>query len=316
MSGSTDGALVKTPTNQWFYSTDVFWTGALSNVALGAAGIAAFIVKLFAECPSISSYWFCMPRSDGDLTEALVLKEIAPYGGTLDDVHNGRVIVASVAQRTPIFQRPDVQARCAVLLPQDDGIFNDGLEVSMRDTHGLQILPWNQRRPIVFWRGSCSADYKNNELLRRDVVASLAAHPSCDVKLLKHWHEGKDIPESYFGAYLPLQHFLGYKFLLILDGNGISSSHSWVFGSGAVPLLVTNCDFWFRPHLVPYENYVPIRYDLGDLIETIDWLLAHDDDAERIAQGALAFSKTVFTPAFQQNYLRTKLLGLEHIPLK
>ena len=308
MSGSICGALVKTPDHQWLCSTRVFWTGALSNVDANGA-LVRFIACVFAEYPKLSaSVWFCMPRSDGDLTETLIVEAIAPYGGTADDVRNGRVLVASVAQRAPIFQRPDVEARCAILVPQDDGIFHDGLTASMRGTHGLTIPPWNQRRPLVFWRGSCSADYKNNELLRRDVVAKLVGHPACDVKLLKQWHEGKDIPETYFGSYRPLQHFLNYKFLLVLDGNGISSSHSWVFGSGAVPILVSNCDFWFRPYLVPYENYVPVSYDLSDLVEKIDWLLAHDADAERIAQGALALSTTVFTPAFQQNYLRNKLI--------
>ena len=58
-----------------------------------------------------------------------------------------------------------------------------------------------------------------------EVVAKLNGHPICDVKLLKHWHEGKAIPEAYFGSYVPLADFMSYKILLVIDGNGISSSH-------------------------------------------------------------------------------------------
>lgn len=306
MSGSTNGALIKNPLNQWFYTTDVFWTGELSNVALNGA-IVSFLVNVFTEYTHLAPFWFCMPRSDGDLNEDLIAKEIKPFGGTMDDVQNGRVIVASVAQRRPIFQRPDVQARCVLLMPQDDGIFKEGLETFMRSR---RTLPWDARLPSVFWRGSCSADYKRNEFLRLDVVAKLNGHPMCDVKLLKHWHEGKAIPEAYFGGYVPLADFMSYKILLVIDGNGISSSHSWVFGSGAVPLLISNCDFWFRPYLVPFENYVPIRYDLSDLVEKIHWVFANQEEAKHIANGALILSQTVFTPEFQQNYIRSKLLEI------
>jgi len=308
MSGSTHGAFIKTPTNQWVYTTDVFWTGQLSNVTLDGE-IIKFIVRTFTENPQLTPYWFCMPRSDGDLNEALIAKEIQPFGGTLDDVHSGRVIVASVAQRNPIFKRPDIQMRCVLLLPQDDGIFKEGLEACMRS---FPFIPWEHRRPEVFWRGSCSADYKKNEFLRFDVVSKLVGHPNCDIKLLKHWHEGKAIPENHFGHYFPIAHFLSYKILLILDGNGISSSHSWVFGSGAVPIMVSNCNFWFRSYLIPYQHYIPVRYDLSDLIEKIDWVLTHIDEAKRIAEGALEFSRTIFTPEFQQNYLRSKLLEVFH----
>jgi len=306
MSGSTNGALIKNPLNHWFYTTDVFWTGELSTVSLNGA-IVSFLVNVFTEYTHLAPFWFCLPRSDGDLNEALIAKEIEPFGGTLDDVHNGRVIVASLSQRNPIFQRADVQARCVLLLPQDDGIFKEGLETFMRPR---RTLSWDARRANVFWRGSCSADYKNGEFLRRDVVAKLIEHPQCDVKLLKHWHEGKVIPEVFFGEYIPLTQFLSYKMLLIIDGNGISSSHSWVFGSGAVPLMISNCDFWFRPYLVPYQNYVPVKYDLSDLVEKIDWVLSHEEEAKKIVEGALTLSQMVFTPEFQQNYIRSKLLEI------
>lgn len=296
-------ALIKTPDHRWFCTTSVFWTGDLSNVVAKGS-----IVRFLVEHISMSAHpppWFCMPRSDGDLTETHIFNEIQPYGGTMEDVQTGRVLVATVAQRFPIFQRPDVQARCVLLMPQDDHLFETDVDTVLAP---LRTIPWEQRVPRVFWRGACSADYKNNEFLRLAVVAALADHPACDVKLVRRWHEDKPIPESYFADPCPLVHFLSHRILLILDGNGISSSHTWVFGSGAVPLLISNCDFWFRPLLVPYEHYVPVQYDLSDLREKIDWVLAHDADAQRIAEGAMAFARAHLSAPSQQKYLRNRVI--------
>lgn len=293
-------ALIKTPDHRWFCTTSVFWTGDMSNVVANGA-LVRFLVKHIR-----APMWFCMPRSDGDLTETHIFNEIEPYGGTMEDVRNGRVLVATVAQRFPIFQRPDVQARCVLLMPQDDHLFETDLDTTFASLRAA--IPWEQRLPCVFWRGACSADYKNNEFLRLAVVAALADHPACDVKLVRRWHEIKPIPDDYFADPCPLPHFLSYRVLLILDGNGISSSHTWVFASGAVPLLVSNCDFWFRPLLVPYEHYVPVQYDLSDLRVKIDWVLTNDSDARRIAEGAMAFARSHLSAPSQQKYLRNRLI--------
>jgi len=91
--------------------------------------------------------------------------------------------------------------------------------------------------------------------------------------------------------------------VLIVDGNGISSAHTWCFGIGAVPFLVTNNIFWFSDLLVPFENYIPVRYDLDDLEEKIEWVLEHDTEAREIAERASEFAYRVFTPEYQSDYL-------------
>jgi hypothetical protein len=62
-------------------------------------------------------------------------------------------------------------------------------------------------------------------------------------------------------------------------------------------------DFWFKQYLEPMVNYVPIKYDLSDLAEKLEWLVAHDDEAKSIAQRALHLATTIFTPEFQKAYI-------------
>jgi Glycosyl transferase family 90 len=301
--------LLKTPAphQQWMCSTQVFWTGDCSTVRPQGA-LVQFLIDWFKAHPSPK--WFYMPRADGDVSLKGALEALMSVGVKEEDanasIEGGQVLIGTLSQRFPIFKDPDLNRRCVVYMPQDDGIFAHGL---MRFFEPFKsLIPWDQKRPGVFWRGSCSADYKNGEFLRRDVVAMLCDHPACDVKLVRNWSEGKVIPNHYFGDPRPIPYFMGHKVILIIDGNGLSSNHSWPFASGSVPLIISNCRFWFEKELVPFKNHVPVKYDLSDLIEKIDWILSHDEEARAIAEGALALAQTVLTPEFQENYLRGVLV--------
>ena len=96
---------------------------------------------------------------------------------------------------------------------------------------------------------------------------------------------------------------------MIIDGAVIASNHQWVFGSGSVPLMVTHPRnrFWFMDHLKPMVNYVPIKYDLSDLKEKLDWLIANDDAAQKIMVEAMELAKTVFSSEYQKQYIRESI---------
>lgn len=272
-----------------YFKESVFWTGDYSNV-VNNGPICQFILNWFSKCNIKTLYY--MPCSDGDITKESVkdFEELAKKDDAI-------FIVGTVAQR--FF---DIEH--FLFLPQDDGIFKNGL----RHYFPYDKLPkWNNRIPKVFWRGSCSADYKRGELLRRDVVKALVDCPYADVKLIRQWHENKDIPDHFFANKVNINTFLQHKYILIVDGNGISSSHTWVFASGAVPLLITNNEFWFRKYLIPFKNYVPIKYDLSDLKERIEWLLENEDKAQEIVSNSIEFADTVFSHEYQANYIETEL---------
>jgi hypothetical protein len=78
--------------------------------------------------------------------------------------------------------------------------------------------------------------------------------------------------------------------------------------------MVTHPDneYWFKKYLVPMVHYVPIQYDLSDLHEKLQWLVDHDNEAKKIAENAMKFSKTVFSSEFQKAYVKSevdRLLG-------
>jgi len=180
----------------------------------------------------------------------------------------------------------------------------------------VQNIPWEMRKPIVYWRGRPSGELGDN--IRTRIVDRLIGHPHADVKL--NWYEGHirtgrlidPQSEGYDNSIRPFQDFAHFKYNLIVDGALIASSLQWTFASGSVPILVTHPgnDWWFKRYLAPMKHYVPVAYDLSDLEERIEWLVTHDDEARAIAENAVAFSKYYLSAEFQQHHLACELDAL------
>ena len=181
-----------------------------------------------------------------------------------------------------------------ILLPFDDEIFEKGLQ--------LQGPAWAHRKATAFWRGGCSGQ----PFIRQTVVEAL---PDQNVKLIKRWHGNRSLPETLFGNEVSIQEYMNHKYILVIDGGVIASSHMWVFASGAVPILVSHPDnnFWFNEWLLPGVNCIHVGYDMKALREAIQFLIKNDTKAQEIARRAKALADTIFTPKFQQDYLKQKL---------
>ena len=262
---------------------ECFWAGIFSTVTPNR-DLFHYLLQLLHE----KKITFFMPQSDGN-----IVKE------DLVDYHKDNIyIIGSVAQR---FYSSESNIHY-ILLPQSDDIFEHGLKYYIWP----ELLPkWEDRISKLFWRGSGS---RSNGFLRKDVVLKLLENPNTDVKFISNWIHSEDkIPENAIGEKVHYFDFANYKMVLIIDGNGISSSHSWCFGIGSVPFMITNNDFWFKPLLIPFGNYIPIKYDLSDLEEKIEWVLEHDIEAKEIADRACDFAYKIFTPEFQKEYLQNRI---------
>jgi glycosyltransferase involved in cell wall biosynthesis len=203
---------------------------------------------------------------------------------------------------------PDIKY---MYLPLDDTIFQFGI----RAFFNKDSLPaWETRSSDLCWVGRCSGEGEV-ESLRYRFVDTLFRHPSSssdslplfpnkDKVRLSYWSsENKNFPSNYFSDRVDYTEFLKYKICFIVDGNVIASNHMWAFASGGVPVMMSNAKCWFLEYLIPNVHYVPVKYDLSDLVEKIVWIQEHEDEARQIAQNAYEFATTTFSSDFQQNYL-------------
>ena len=265
-----------------------YWDGGYSRMGVGDA-IESYVAESLDR--QGLSHTVMLVKSDGivrDASGAPALTNEPSLGPT--------TVVGCLCTRGVVSPRP------YVLLPHDDAIFHRGLAAVLSP---FPRPAWEDRTSKVFWRGGASGFDRPS--LRVRVARCLADHPKADVRITPWggWETGQEISPALFAPRCDPSVAFQFKYLLIVDGNCIASNHQWTFGTGAVPIVVSHPDndYWFRPHLRPGVNCMVVRYDLSDLRETLDWLVAHDAEAKQIAANATQLADRIFSPAFQRAYV-------------
>jgi len=133
-------------------------------------------------------------------------------------------------------------------------------------------------------------------------------NPSENVRLSRWWSENKNIPPQYFADRLNYSEFLKYKIFFIVDGNVIASNHMWGFVTGSIPFYISNAKCWFSSLIIPYFHYIPVNYDLSNLIEQIEWVKNNDDKAKIISENAYEFAVSHFSSEYQKNYIKNQFI--------
>eukprot|EP00747_Dinoflagellata_sp_TGD_P053900 gnl/TRDRNA2_/TRDRNA2_148718_c1_seq2.p1 gnl/TRDRNA2_/TRDRNA2_148718_c1~~gnl/TRDRNA2_/TRDRNA2_148718_c1_seq2.p1 ORF type:complete len:555 (+),score=68.77 gnl/TRDRNA2_/TRDRNA2_148718_c1_seq2:96-1760(+) len=190
---------------------------------------------------------------------------------------------------------------------------------------GMQSLeiPWESRVSKLFWRGSdtgcllpggCSRQVRGRRggtggcrctpwnadtwprFPRSKLVLLSGTYRAVDAKFTKdvvHADCAQVYNRSGFkiNSIVPPRDHLIYKYLMYVDGTSFSDRLCWLLYSGAAvfrplsPLRV-----WLDAGLQPYDHFVPVAEDLGDLVDAVEWARTNDLALETIAAQARQFA--------------------------
>lgn len=200
-----------------------------------------------------------------------------------------------------------------------------------KDFRDKFVLDWNKKKSIAVFRGGstgCGINASNN--MRIKVAEISSKRPKYKGKIIldagiTSWNmrprilttkDGKTImtaiknPDDKYkvGFLSPVQQS-EYRYIINIDGHTSAYRLSYEMGMGSCILLVdSKYKMWFRDYLVPYKHYIPIKKDLSDLVEKIEWCIDHDDECKIIAQNALEF----YTQHLNKDGVLDYLEGLLH----
>lgn len=164
-----------------------------------------------------------------------------------------------------------------------------------------QKITWNQKLAKIFWRGSTTGGYSTlttwDRLARAKLVLlSLAFPEEIDARFNSVVQCEPEIPQlmkskGMVSASVSRPDHLKYKYLVDVDGNSCSyERYFWLLLSNSLVIKqVTPNIQWYYGGLEPYKHYLPIKEDLSDLMEKIDWARQHDEDCRLMAQRATQF---------------------------
>lgn len=156
---------------------------------------------------------------------------------------------------------------------------------------------WEERSPRVFWRGS-SIGQKHHPILempraRLCLLGQTMGEEWGDIGLAALFHVSEANANELRRRQLVKEkvkwrELNNYRFHIDIDGH--ASSYSGLFRkllSGGLVLKVQSpegCRQWYYDHLVPGVNFVSVRSDLSDLVETVSYYREHPRLAESIAR--------------------------------
>jgi hypothetical protein len=198
----------------------------------------------------------------------------------------------------------------AVLVP-DAVFFNSGGYARVREMALANAIPWRERNDEVLWRGATTGiglvadddmSGSNQRLIPRTrMCLILKGVPGTSVAFAgviqssnPPIDKARLAEAGVLADFVPLSEWARRRFALDIDGN----SNAW---SNPFQRLILGCCLikvqsehgfrqWYYDDLVPWQHFVPVRPDMADLREKIEWCRSHADECAAIAAAGQALA--------------------------
>lgn len=178
-----------------------------------------------------------------------------------------------------------------------------------------EMHPWEKKEAKTFWRGSTTGGYSTlanwDQIARAKLVLLSLAHPEAiDARFNSVVQCDPEVPQlmkakGMVSKSVTRPDHLKFKYLVDVDGNSCSyERYFWLLLSNSVVLkqMTPNVQ-WYYGALEPYKHFVPVKEDLSDLLEKIEWAKTHDLEAKLIAEEASQFVRDNLGPEDTALYL-------------
>lgn len=165
--------------------------------------------------------------------------------------------------------------------------------------------PFAEKIPQAVWRGV----RWTNEAVRGNLLAKSEGKDWADIKEME-WTNKTD--------FMRMEDFCRYAFVVHTEGRSWSGRLKYLLNCNSVP-VVHRLDWMAHAyHLLvpdgPQQNYLAVQRDFADLEGKITHLLAHPDEAQRIAENAVrTFRARYTTLAAESCYWRRLVKGWSEV---
>jgi len=201
----------------------------------------------------------------------------------------------------------------------DDWIYVRG--PGLRDV----TIKWSDKKPVAVFRGSATGcGFTEQTNMRMKVAALGRSHSTIlNAGLVSYSDNPKVhrvgrvgyIDSKKYNKYkvkpIPFNEQSKYKYIVHIDGNVAAYRLGISLLLGSVILLQeSGSQVWFQHMMKPWVHYVPVAGDLSDLIERIEWCIAHDAECKIISAASLELGRQIMTKDACEDYFAATLWAL------
>lgn len=160
---------------------------------------------------------------------------------------------------------------------------------------------WSNKIDKVIFRGAttdCGYDDKTSARYLAHKLSAQGDIPELDAGITKLWFNDIQLANSNLSypqrintvKPIPFVQMSKYKYILNIDGSVTAFRLSAELAFGSVILKVeSKYKIWYLHLLKPWVHYIPIKSDLSDLKEKIQWCKSNQSACEEIAANARKF---------------------------
>lgn len=182
----------------------------------------------------------------------------------------------------------------------------------------IEQTPWHLKIKKAVFRGSSTGAGTREETNKRLRALQISEQNTdiLDVGITK-WntrprnHESEVYLQTIERDVYPISRKLTpqeqseYAYILHIEGHVAAFRLSYELSFGSVILMVdSDWKLWFSRMLMPWVHYVPVKSDLSDLIEKVQWCKENDNKCVEIAKEALEFYNTYLSMNGVLDYLQ------------
>lgn len=174
---------------------------------------------------------------------------------------------------------------------------------------------WNKKKNKVCFRGSatgCGITSKTNMRIKAYEIGQL--YPDLfDIGItnsnsrLKKFDQDEKISfleKKYESSKLNYYQQSEFKYLLVIEGHVAAFRLSYqMFMNCCILLQDSKYKLWYSNLLIPYKHYIPIKYDLSDLVEKTQWCLKNEQKCKNIARQSKLLITKILTKKFCYQYM-------------
>ncbi|EFN83937.1 KDEL motif-containing protein 1 [Harpegnathos saltator] len=170
------------------------------------------------------------------------------------------------------------------------------LPMEMLDTLSVQgntDLPWENKVEQLFWRG------RDSRKERLDLIDISRKHPKLFNVSITNFFFFKDKIDKYGPgqSHVSFFDFFKYKYQLNIDGTVATYRFPYLLAGDSLVFKQESKYYeFFYKDLTSGLHYVPVKSDLSDLVEKIQWAKEHDEDGLKIAKSARQFARDNLLP--------------------